>query len=180
MVIYYEKETGCMYIMRDDGNVGVDCGIGSVFAAESPETPVISAQEGEQIPNPWKEYTSVKDAENAVGFSVKLPKKISGYTKDMIQAVDGLVLQVFYKNGDKEVLIRKALVSQGKDISGDYNVYDVTKKVSVKGKKGKVTIKGTEKKKNLAVWSDGTYSYSLYTSAGMSQKALIRLVKQVQ
>ena len=51
------------------------CGIGSVFAAESPETPVISAQEGEQIPNPWKEYTSVKDAENAVGFSVKLPKK---------------------------------------------------------------------------------------------------------
>ena len=75
------------------------CGIGSVFAAESPETPVISAQEGEQIPNPWKEYTSVKDAENAVGFSVKLPKKISGYTKDMIQAVDGLVLQVFYKSG---------------------------------------------------------------------------------
>ena len=133
------------------------CGIGSVFAAESPETPVISAQEGEQIPNPLKEYTSVKDAENAVGFSVKLPKKISGYTKDMIQAVDGLVLQVFYKNGDKEVLIRKALVSQGKDM-----------------------IKGTEKKKNLAVWSDGTYSYSLYTSAGMSQKALIRLVKQVQ
>lgn len=138
------------------------CGIGSVFAAESPETPVISAQEGEQIPNPWKEYTSVKDAENAVGFSVKLPKKISGYTKDMIQAVDGLVLQVFYKSGDKEILIRKALVSQGKDISGDYNVYDVTKKVSVKGKKRKVTIKGTEKKKNLAVWSDGTYSYSLY------------------
>lgn len=156
------------------------CGIGSVFAAESPETPVISAQEGEQIPNPWKEYTSVKDAENAVGFSVKLPEKISGYTKDMIQAVDGSVLQVFYKNGDKEILIRKALVSQGKDISGDYNVYDVTKKVTVKGKKGKVTIKGTEKKKNLAVWSDGTYSYSLYTSAGMSQKALIRLVKQVQ
>ena len=98
----------------------------------------------------------------------------------MIQAVDGSVLQVFYKNGDKEILIRKALVSQGKDISGDYNAYDVTKKVSVKGKKGKVTIKGTEKKKNLAVWSDGTYSYSLYTSAGMSQKALIRLVKQVQ
>lgn len=71
----------------------------------------------------------MKDAENAVGFSVKLPKKIRGYTKDMIQAVDGLVLQVFYKSGDKEILIRKALVSQGKDISGDYNVYDVTKKV---------------------------------------------------
>ena len=32
------------------------CGIGSVFAAESPETPVISAQEGGQIPNPWKDY----------------------------------------------------------------------------------------------------------------------------
>lgn len=169
-----------MYIMRDDGNVGVDLWYWQCICGGESGIPVISAQEGEQIPNPWKEYTSVKDAENAVGFSVKLPKKISGYTKDMIQAVDGLVLQVFYKSGDKEILIRKALVSQGKDISGDYNVYDVTKKVSVKGKKRKVTIKGTEKKKNLAVWSDGTYSYSLYTSAGMSQKALIRLVKQVQ
>ncbi len=160
----------------------ITCGMGcNVFAADNGEAPVIATQkEGEQIPNPWKEYTSVKDAENAVGFSVKLPKKISGYTKDMIQAIDGSFLQVFYKNGNKEILIRKALVSQGKDISGDYNVYDVTKKVTVKGKKGKVTIKGTEKKKNLAVWSDGTYSYSLYTSAGMSQKALIRLVKQVQ
>ena len=91
------------------------CGIGSVFAAESPETPVISAQEGEQIPNPWKEYTSVKDAENAVGFSVKLPKKISGYTKDMIQAVDGLVLQVFLQNaGIRRFLIRKARGITGK------------------------------------------------------------------
>ena len=37
MVIYYEKETGCMYIMRDALTVAFTCGIGSVFAAESPE-----------------------------------------------------------------------------------------------------------------------------------------------
>lgn len=160
----------------------ITCGMGDkAFAAEQGETSVIATlNEGEQIPNPWKDYTSVKEAEDAAGFSVKLPKKINGYTKDAIQAIDGSILQVIYKNGDKEILIRKALVSQGKDISGDYNAYDVTKKVTVKGKQGKVTIKGTDKKKKLAVWSNKTYSYSLYTSAGMSQKALIKLIKQVQ
>lgn len=67
----------------------------------------------------------------------------------MIQAVDGLVLQVFYKSGDKEILIRKALVSQGKDISGDYNVYDVTKKVSVKGKRERLRSKERKRRKIL-------------------------------
>lgn len=153
---------------------------GTVFAADRPEALVIAAQEGEQIPNPWKDYTSIKDAGDAAGLSVKLPKKITGYQKDAIQAVDGEMLQVFYKNGEKELLVRKAFVSQGKDISGDYNTYDVTQKVSVKGKKGKVTVKGTKEKKYLATWNDGTYSYSIYTSAGMSKKALIKLVKQVQ
>ena len=124
---------------------------GTVFAADRPETSVIAAQEGEQIPNPWQDYTSVKDA---------------------IQAIDGEILQVFYKNGKKELLIRKAFVSQGKDISGVYNTYDVTQKVSVKGKKGKVTVKGTKEKKYLATWNDGTYSYSIYTSAGMSKNRI--------
>ena len=124
---------------------------GTVFAADRPETSVIAAQEGEQIPNPWKDYISVKDA---------------------IQAIDGEILQVFYKNGEKELLIRKAFISQGKDISGDYNTYDVTQKVSVKGKKGKVTVKGTKEKKYLATWNDGTYSYSIYTSAGMSKNRI--------
>ena len=152
------------------------CGIGSVFAAESPETPVISAQEGEQIPNPWKEYTSVKDAENAVGFSVKLPKKIRGYTKDMIQAVDGLVLQVFYKSGDKEILIRKALVSQGKDISGDYNVYTDVYQVKAFGEE--VTLKGNDGRVDLALWTLGEYSYSVSVQ-GLTEDEMINLVKKV-
>ena len=153
---------------------------GNVFAADKAADAVTAAQEGEQIPNPWKDYTSIREAEDAAGFSITLPKKISGYKKDAIQAVDGEILQVFYKNGDKEILIRKAPVEQGKDISGDYNTYDVTQKVSVKGKKGKITVKGTQEKKYLAVWNDGTYSYSVSTSAGMSKKALIKLAKQVQ
>ena len=30
------------------------------------------------------------------------------------------------------------------------------------------------------VWNDGTYSYSVSTSNGMSQNALLKIVKQVQ
>lgn len=169
-----------MYIMRDDGNVGVDLWYWQcICGGESGNTGNFRTG-GRADSESVEGIHFCERCRKCSGIFRKASEKISGYTKDMIQAVDGLVLQVFYKSGDKEILIRKALISQGKDISGDYNVYDVTKKVSVKGKKRKVTIKGTEKKKNLAVWSDGTYSYSLYTSAGMSQKALIRLVKQVQ
>ena len=151
------------------------------FAAEAEEPMVIAANEDNQIPNPWKDYDSVADAADAAGFSVKLPKTISGYQKDAIQAIDGSTVQVFYKNGEKEILIRKGIIGEGRtDISGDYNTYGVTKKVAVKGKKTKVTVKGTEGKKYLAIWHDGTYAYSISTSAGMSQKALIKLVKQVQ
>ena len=98
----------------------------------------------------------------------------------MIQAVDQEILQVYYEKGEEEILIRKAVISQGKDISGDCNKYDVTKKVAVKGKKGKVTVKGSGKKKYVAIWNDGTYSYSVSTSNGMSQNALLKIVKQVQ
>ena len=56
----------------------------------------------------------------------------------------------------------------------------MTKKVAVKGKKGKVTVKGSDKKKYVAIWNDGTYSYSVSTSNGMSKNALLKIVKQVQ
>lgn len=151
-----------------------------VFAAEpSEEIMVISALDDQnKIPNPWKDYESLKDAQDAAGFKVKLPKKISGYKKSVIQAIDKEMLQVFYEKGDAEILIRKAPEAQGKDISGDNNEYAKVSKVKKNGKT--ITIKGTAKKKNLAIWSDSDYSYSVSSSKGLSQKALLKIVKQVQ
>lgn len=150
------------------------------FAAETDGTPMVIAtlDNQNQIPNPWKDYESIRDAQDAVGFSVKLPKKISGYKKAAIQAVDKAILQVFYEKDGAEILIRKAVASEGKDISGDHSDYAKVSKVKEKG--NTITIKGTAKKKMLAVWTDGTYSYSVYASKGMSQKALLKFVKQVR
>lgn len=150
------------------------------FAAETDGAPMVIAtlDDQNQIPNPWKDYETIKDAQDATGFSVKLPKKITGYKKTAIQAVDKAILQVFYETDDAEILIRKAVASEGKDISGDYNDYAKVSKVKAKG--CTITIKGTAKKKKLAVWTEGIYSYSVYASKGMSQKALLKLVKQVQ
>ena len=153
------------------------------FAAETGDEPmVISYLEGQddQIPNPWQDSKTLKEVADATGFSIKRPKKITGYKRSAIQAVDQEILQVYYEKGEEEILIRKAVISQGKDISGDCNKYDVTKKVAVKGKKGKVTVKGSDKKKYVAIWNDGTYSYSVSTSNGMSKNALLKIVKQVQ
>lgn len=150
------------------------------FATETDGTPMVIAtlDNQNQIPSPWKDYESLKDAQDAAGFKVKLPKKISGYKKSVIQAIDKEMLQVFYEKGDAEILIRKAPEAQGKDISGDNNEYAKVSKVKKNGKT--ITIKGTAKKKNLAIWSDGDYSYSVSSSKGLSQKALLKIVKQVQ
>lgn len=86
------------------------------------------------------------------------------------------MVQVDYTSGEAEVLIRKA-ASQD-DPSGDYNVYDKEETVNVGDLS--VTMKGNSDSMNLAVWNDGEYSYSVYTSAGMSQEMLAEIVSQVK
>lgn len=122
----------------------------------SPEDPV--PQTSVEIPNPFVDCDTMEDAEKIAGFDMAEPVNIpEGYTQKLIQAVENDMIQIFYANGEKTILIRKAEGRQ--DISGDYNEYNENNTVTVDGIE--VSTKGEEGKINVAVWTYGDFSYAI-------------------
>ena len=76
------------------------------------------------IANPWSTWDSIKEAENATGFSFGLPDVIAdSYIATEFRTMNGELVEVVYCDGDFEVCIRKAK-DERQDISGDYNQYE--------------------------------------------------------
>ncbi|MEA4847802.1 MAG: hypothetical protein VB106_11275 [Clostridiaceae bacterium] len=116
-----------------------------------------------EIPNPFVDCDTMDDAEKIAGFNVTMPAKMpKGYVQKLIQAVENDMVQVFYEDGEKEILIRKAKGSR--DISGDYNEYKENNTVSVGSLK--VSTRGNNGKVNAATWVDGEYTYSITANLG--------------
>lgn len=136
----------------------------------------ITTENQTRIPNPYVDYDTIEEAQKAVGFSVQLPTKVTGYEKDAISVMDGKVLQIVYRNGDAEICIRKAA---GKDdISGVYESYTKVEKVTAGDVQAELRGDGT--KVYVAVWTSGSYTYAVYASAGMTKADMTTLVQQVK
>lgn len=77
-----------------------------------------------QIANPWSQWSSIQEAEEAVGFSFGIPEVIADkYTADKISTMNNELIQVTYLYEDFEVCVRK-IKGEEQDISGDYNEYE--------------------------------------------------------
>lgn len=115
------------------------------------------------IPNPFIDCATMADAQKTAGFTITVPAKMpEGYVQDLIQAVKNEMVQVFYKNGEEEILIRKAKGSE--DISGDYNEYKENNTITVGNLK--VFTRGNDGKVNTTTWVDGEYTYSITANLG--------------
>ena len=78
-----------------------------------------------QIGNPWSQWTSIAETENATGFSFELPEVVGEkYVADVFRTMNGELIEVVYRFEDYEVCVRKSL-GEGQDISGDYNSYEI-------------------------------------------------------
>lgn len=73
--------------------------------------------------------------------------------------------QIQYSGGGQTATYRQSAGTQ--DNSGDYTNYTAAVSLSCGGLS--VTLKGEDGAYTLAVWTDGTYSYSLSLSQGLSQ-----------
>lgn len=94
----------------------IGCGKENTAAEETAQTA--------QIGNPWKEWSTLKEAENAVAFSFGLPEVIAQrYTVSEVRTMLDELLEVRYRDGEYEVCVRKQK-GEGQDLSGDYNQYD--------------------------------------------------------
>ena len=134
-----------------------------------------------QLPNTFEEAKSLKEAEKIAGINMSIPSKIKGYENVSYQVIkEDKFIQVYYEKGENDyIIIRKAVSKE--DISGDYNKYENTKKLTVKGYK--VTLKGNGKTYTLATWKKGKYAYSvgIYNDgAGMSLKQVKNIINKVK
>ncbi len=128
-----------------------------------------------QIANPWSEYKSVSDAAKAAGVEFTAPDKLGDYPLAYIQAMKDLV-DLRYKKGESVICVRKGKGTD--DVSGDYNTYD-----SVSEKKiGKytVTVKGSKSGINNAIWTDGTFSYSIVSDDAMTEKFVESIISALK
>ena len=116
-----------------------------------------------QMINPWTEASSMAEAEEKTGLT--LPEEISGYKAQQIRVMNDTLLEILYVNDDtEEVLVRKQ-EGEGEDISGDYNVYDVTEEKETEDGKGTVISKRNDTS-SLTLIFYGGYSFSMYTEDG--------------
>lgn len=129
-----------------------------------------------QIPNPFVDYATLKEAISAVGFDFAVPEAVDAYPEKVIQVMDGELIQVIYLNGDERLFVRKAAGSD--DISGDYNVYSESQTVQIGDYE--VTLEGENGKIHLAKWTKNGYTYAVMPDAPMTVKAMTDLISQIR
>lgn len=134
---------------------------GCTAQSDAPQTAPPSAA----IANPWSQWSSLEEAETAVGFPFGLPDAIAGsYTAAQFRTMNNELMEVVYHDGDSEVCIRKK-PGEGQDISGDYNQYNTCEETTRSG--GTITTyhnSGTGAVKQI-IHCHG-YSWSLVAPTG--------------
>lgn len=148
--------------------------LGDVQTLELGNTDEDSETDSNQIPNPWQEYKTVSEAAKAAGISFSAPEKFEKYTVSYVQAMDGIV-EVRYSNGSNEICVRKGKGTD--DISGDYNVYKNVSEKKIGG--NNVTFKGNGDGVSSATWTNGTYSYSLYSENELTNKLVDSFIAEI-
>lgn len=131
-----------------------------------------------QAVNPFEEFTTIDEAEKAVGFDIEIPDSYGAFSDRSISVMFGTMIEVQYRDADGNVglCIRKA--SGTDDISGDHNTYDTAAEITVGGHP--VALKGNKDNYFLAVWSFEGYSYAVSADQGASQDELLEIIKNIQ
>lgn len=134
----------------------------------------------EEVANPFVEYETMDEAQEAAGFTINVPDKVpEGYTLSTIRVIENDLADITYLNGENEITFRQAKGSE--DISGDYNEYSETNEVKVGDIQ--VTTKGNDGVVNVAVWTNGDYSYSIGANndgEGLLLSDVIDMISSIQ
>lgn len=101
----------------------------------------------------------------AVGFPVKEVTSLPFQADEVTYTSFWKELaQIKYTGAEQTATFRQSLGNE--DNSGDYNVYAGTEVREIGGLS--VTLKGDGQTYALAVWSDGTYAYSIHVEPGLT------------
>lgn len=81
--------------------------------------------------------------------------------------------EILYSGQDNQLCYRKSAGTE--DNSGDYNVYQREQILTISGLS--VTLKGDDSGYCLAIWTDGTYAYSVSVTSPLSEEAFRQLLE---
>ena len=129
------------------------------------------------IANGMVEVASKEELSEAVGFPVKSAQSLPFFPQSIYYtSYWGEMAQIDYANGGSMACFRQSLGEE--DNSGDWNEYPAKESFTVNG--CAVTLKGEADSYTLAIWQDGTYSYSLSLSAGQPASVWAELIEGVR
>ena len=132
----------------------------------SEETTGIQDTPGEglvQMANPWMGYASLSEAESASGLDFPLPEEIAGvYRVGSVMVMNGSLLEVRYQqDGTENEITVRMCAGEGQDISGVYDTFDSVTEAAI----GNASVTMMQNKTSaLCLITDGSHSYSIYTS----------------
>ena len=128
------------------------------------------------VANGMVEVTSKEELSETVGFPVKSAQSLPFFPQSIYYtSYWGDMAQIDYANGGSTACFRQSLGEE--DNSGDWNEYPAQESLTVNG--CAVTLKGEADSYTLAIWQDGTYSYSLSLSAGQPASVWESIVEGV-
>ena len=128
------------------------------------------------IANGMVEVASKEELSEAVGFPVKSAQSLPFFPQSIYYtSYWGEMAQIDYANGGSMACFRQSLGEE--DNSGDWSEYPAQKSLTVNG--CAVILKGEADSYTLAIWQDGTYSYSLSLSAGQPASVWESIVEGV-
>lgn len=131
---------------------------------------------GQEIANPWYEYSDLAEAQEAAGFTFAAPEEINGLKMSYI-AVNQTSKMLEVRYGE-DITIRKAMAEQEEDISGDYNDYE--KETVSNGAIISYTVKGNDGTLwNNVTWNVNGYNYSITSNEGLELSLIDKLTENL-
>ena len=144
-------------------------------------TQTVEQDQGSQMVamgNPWSDWDSMEEAEEAVGFSFELPEVIGDrYTAVAFRTMNNELIEIIYRDAEHEIRVRKQK-GEGLDISGDYTQYDICTEENING----AAITHYHTSDSTAVKqliSYGGYSWSIVAYDGYQGDSDLALVRQI-
>ena len=113
---------------------------------------------------PFHQVDTLAALSDAVGFPVTEPTVLPfDLVNTTYTAYDEGLAEITYTGPDDQTATYRQSLGTA-DNSGDYNLYPDTQTLPEQN----ATLKGQDQSYTLALWTDGTYTYSLRLSSGLS------------
>lgn len=141
---------------------------------------------GTTLPNPIIVYNTLEDLQAALPFTLSVPVMPVGYEAINFSTIaedsDTAVGEVEYVTTDDEglstIMVTNRMGLGLNDIGGVYIDYPFEGTVMVGDLS--ILLKGSDEIRNLAIWNDGTYSYSIYApDSNFTEDDLVTIIETI-